>query len=142
MTSKEYLSQIRRLTNRISRLALERQQFLELASTPSPVSYEPRFSANRRTSAPFEKLVDKAADIDNAIREEQARLDSLISEAARKILEIEDFDERYILLQRYIKFASWEHIAADLHYSVSWVYKLHGRALQSFQKKIVEDSQG
>ncbi len=142
MTAKEYLSQIRRLTIRISRLKLEKQQFLDLASTPSAVSFEPRFSASRPTSASFEKLVDKASEIDETICAEQNRLDRLIAAATERILDMEDFDERYILLQRYIKFASWEHIAADLHYSISWVYKLHGRALQGFQKKIVEDSQG
>ena len=142
MTAKEYLQQIRQITNRINRYTRERDQLLELATKPASNSFEPHYNPNRKTDAPFIKLVDKANDLDAMIQEDKKLLLALTDRITGLILEIEDPDERYLLLLRYIKLAGWEQIAADLNYSISWIYKLHGRALQSFQKKIVEDSQG
>lgn len=142
MMPKEYLSQIRHLTHRINRYTRERDQLLELATKPASNSFESHYNPNRKTDAPFVKFVDKANDLDAMIQEDKKLLLALTDRITGLILELEDPDERYLLLLRYIKLASWEQIAVDLNYSISWIYKLHGRALQSFQKKIVENSQG
>ena len=142
MTAKEYLMQLKHLSDKIDRLEREKKQLLELASTPAGNSFEPHYNPNSPTKAAFEKFIDKAYEVDALMKEEQKRLTVLKDKISELILALDDADERYLLLLRYIKFASWEQIATDLHYSISWVYKLHGRALQNFQKKIVEDSRG
>lgn len=140
MTAKEYLQQIRWLTNRIDRYSREREELIELASKPSSPSFNTCHNPNKPINAPYVKLIDKAADLESQIQGDKEYLCVLTDKITELILEIEDPDERYLLLLRYIKLESWEQIAASLNYSVSWIYKLHGRALHSFQKKIVEDS--
>ncbi len=140
MTAKEYLSQIRRLTNKIIRLEREKEQLLEIASSPKTNTFERNYNASRATEASFVKYVEKADEVNRLIQSESARLNELKDSIISAVMELESSDERYLLISRYIEFASWEKIAERLNFSLSWVYKLHGRALRNFQKKIVQDS--
>lgn len=50
-----------------------------------------------------------------------------------RIDELEDEDEREVLYYRYIKDRAWWEIAKTMGYSESWIYELHGRALEKIK---------
>ena len=50
-----------------------------------------------------------------------------------RINQLEVEDERDVLFYRYIKGMEWWEIARTMDYSESWIYELHGRALQNLK---------
>ena len=46
---------------------------------------------------------------------------------------VQDVEYRLVLEKRYLTFCMWEEIAAELHYSVRTVQRLHVRALEKVQ---------
>ncbi len=43
---------------------------------------------------------------------------------------------RTLLLARYINFKTWEQIAMDMNYDVSWIHRLHDKALETIKETI------
>lgn len=56
-------------------------------------------------------------------------------EIGHQINMLEDTNERLVLRYRYLVCMPWDEIAGRLHYSIRYVYKIHGRALQHFEKR-------
>ena len=52
------------------------------------------------------------------------------------INELEDIDERILLLARYVNRSSWEDIYETLHRSKSAVHRLHSLALRNLKVQI------
>jgi hypothetical protein len=44
---------------------------------------------------------------------------------------------RCVLYRYYILCQSWEQIAMDMHFSLRWITKLHGWALQDLEKEFL-----
>ena len=53
----------------------------------------------------------------------------------KAIQSLPDFDQQNVLIARYIDGKKWLDIAFDLNFSISQVYKIHGKALISFSEK-------
>ena len=79
------------------------------------------------------KIVDLRAEID---KETDSFID-LKREATSLLVQIGKPEYYQILHKRYIQYKSLEKIAGELNYSWRWVCKLHGRALQAFEKVLV-----
>lgn len=52
---------------------------------------------------------------------------------------IADFPRRETLTQRYLLCLSWQEIADNMHFSVSWVHRLHIQGLQKAQEIMNKD---
>ena len=76
------------------------------------------------------KIADTKSIINDLIRDKL----EFITEITLKINELEDNTLEVILRDRYLKCKCWEQIAVDLNYSIRHVYKLHGKALESFER--------
>ena len=134
MTTKEYLCQISRLDRMINNKLSEISQLRELAMSISAVKNEERV----QTTPNFDKIGTSYCKIE-AMEE---KLDKLIDEFVdKKNLIISQIDkienETYyeILFARYIEKKTFEKIADEMTYSWRQVIRLHGRALQEFEKK-------
>ena len=134
MTTKEYLCQISRLDRMINNKLSEISQLRELAMSISAVKNEERV----QTTPNFDKIATAYCKIE-AMEE---KLDNLIDEFVdKKNLIISQIDkienETYyeILFARYIEKKTFEKIADELTYSWRQVIRIHGRALQEFEKK-------
>lgn len=134
MDTKTYLQQISRLDRMINNKLSEIQQFRELARSVSAVKNEERV----KTSPNFDKIGTAYCKIE----EMEEKLDKLIDEYVdKKNLIISQIDgienETYyeILFARYIEKKTFEKIADEMTYSFRNVTRLHGRALQEFEKK-------
>ena len=134
MTTKEYLCQISRLDRMIQNKLAEISQLRELAMSVSAVKNEERV----QTTPNFDKIGTAYCKIE----EMEEKLDTLIDEFVdKKNLIISQIDkienETYyeILFARYIEKKTFEKIADEMTYSWRQVIRLHGRALQEFEKK-------
>ena len=134
MDTKQYLNQISRLDRMINNKLSEISQLRELAMSVSAVKNEERV----QTTPNFDKIGTTYCKIE----EMEEKLDKLIDEFVdKKNLIISQIDkienETYyeILFARYIEKKTFEKIADEMTYSWRQVIRLHGRALQEFEKK-------
>ena len=134
MDTKQYLQQISRLDRMIQNKLAEISQLRELAMSVSAVKNEERV----QTTPNFDKIGTAYCKI----AEMEEKLDKLIDEFVdKKNLIISQIDkienETYyeILFARYIEKKTFEKIADEMTYSWRQVIRLHGRALQEFEKK-------
>ena len=134
MDTKTYLQQISRLDRMINNKLSEISQLRELAMSVSAVKNEERV----QNTPNFDKIGTAYCKID----EMEEKLDKLIDEYVdKKNLIISQIDgienETYyeILFARYIEKKTFEKIADEMTYSFRNVTRLHGRALQEFEKK-------
>ena len=134
MDTKQYLQQISRLDRMINNKLAEISQLRELAMSVSAVKNEERV----QTTPNF----DKIGTVYCKIEAMEEKLDKLIDEFVdKKNLIISQIDkienETYyeILFARYIEKKTFEKIADELTYSWRQVIRIHGRALQEFEKK-------
>ena len=134
MDTKQYLQQISRLDRMINNKLSEISQLRELAMSVSAVKNEERV----QTTPNFDKIGTAYCKIE----EMEEKLDKLIDEFVdKKNLIISQIDkienETYyeILFERYIEKKTFEKIADEMTYSWRQVIRLHGRALQEFEKK-------
>ena len=134
MDTKTYLQQISRLDRMINNKLSEISQLRELAMSVSAVKNEERV----QTTPNFDKIGTAYCKIE----EMEEKLDKLIDEYVdKKNLIISQIDgienETYYetLFARYIEKKTFEKIADEMTYSFRNVTRLHGRALQEFEKK-------
>ena len=133
MDTKQYLQQISRLDRMINNKLSEISQLRELAMSVSAVKNEERV----QTTPNFDKIGTAYCKIE----EMEEKLDKLIDEFVdKKNLIISQIDkienETYyeILFARYIEKKTFEKIADEMTYSWRQVIRLHGRALQEFER--------
>lgn len=134
MDTKQYLQQISRLDRMINNKLAEISQLRELAMSVSAVTNEERV----QTTPNFDNIGTAYCKI----AEMEEKLDKLIDEFVNKknliISQIDGIEnETYyeILFARYIEKKTFEKIADEMTYSFRNVTRLHGRALQEFEKK-------
>ena len=133
MDTKQYLQQISRLDRMINNKLAEISQLRELAMSVSAVKNEERV----QTTPNFDKIGTAYCKIE----EMEEKLDKLIDEFVDKknliisqIDEIENETYYEILFARYIEKKTFEKIADEMTYSWRQVIRLHGRALQEFER--------
>ena len=134
MDTKQYLQQISRLDRMINNKLSEISQLRELAMSVSAVKNEERV----QNTPNFDKIGTAYCKIE----EMEEKLDKLIDEYVdKKNLIISQIDgienETYyeILFARYIEKKTFEKIADEMTYSWRQTIRIHGRALQEFEKK-------
>jgi hypothetical protein len=134
LDTKQYLGQISRLDRMIKNKMTELSQYKDLAYGLSAITNEERV----QSSPDFDKMTGKVAKI----IEMENKIDSLIDVYVDKknviVSQIDSMEnETYyeILFARYIEKKTFEKIADEMSYSWRQIIRLHGRALQEFEKK-------
>lgn len=133
MDTKQYLSQISRLDRMIKNKMAELSQYKDLAYGLSAINNEERV----QSTPDFDKMTGKIAKI----LEMESKIDSLIDEYVDKknliVFQIDSMENEIyyeILFARYIEKKTFEKIADEMSYSWRQIIRLHGRALQEFEK--------
>lgn len=133
MDTKQYLGQISRLDRMIKNKMTELSQYRDLIYGLSGVVNEERV----QKSPDFDKMTGKVAKVLKI----ESKIDELIDEYVDKknliISQIDSMEnETYyeILFARYIEKKTFEKIADEMSYSWRQIIRLHGRALQEFEK--------
>ena len=138
MTVKQYLGQIQRLdmiiNHRIEQAEDLKRKAFALRS--------PELKSDKVLTSP---AGDQIADAVGKYVDMQRKIDAMIDhyvELKDKIIgQIEAMeDKRYsqILYLRYVKYYSLSAVAEEIHYGYEYTCRLHGRALQTFGKVVME----
>ena len=132
MTAKEYLNRVRQQNYVV------RQAEKELTTVRSDILSLKAASLSEKVSGTKESdLADKYIKLEKYFDKVIAEWDKLIDmriEAKAMITMVPEGKQQAVLYARYINCEEWEQIAAELHYSWKGIFKLHGRALQSFER--------
>lgn len=132
MTAKEYLTRIRDMATRVRFLQDELERLrTDAASTSINIDGMPRVMGGK--SDKLERLAIKLAEYDDQLQSELTRLLAEKQTAVRLIAELPP-KEQTILTERYIHAKKWEQIAYEMDITWRHCYRLHGRALCSFDK--------
>jgi hypothetical protein len=137
MDTKQYLGQISRLDKMIKNKMTELAEFKELAYGLSAINNEERVQSTPdfdKMSGKIAKIVDMENKIDSLIDEYVDKKNLIVSQ----IDSIENETYYEILFSRYIAKKTFEKIADEMSYSWRQIIRLHGRALQDFEKKYGE----
>lgn len=132
MTAKEYLNRVRQQNYVV------RQAEKELTAVKSDILSLRAASLSEKVSGTKESdLADKYVKLEKYFDKVIAEWDKLIDmriEAKAMIAMVPEGKQQAVLYARYINCEEWEQIASELHYSWKGIFKLHGRALQSFER--------
>lgn len=138
MKTKDYLSQVSRLNKMINNKLSEISQLRELSVSISAIGNDEKV----QTSPNFDKIGTAIAKIDELENNLDKMLDEYLVKRERIIAQIDTMEEEsvyQILFSRYIEKKTFEKIATEMEYSWRQIVRLHGKALQQFEKKYGEE---
>lgn len=136
MTVKEFLRSIREQDSLLRAYEQELEDLKCRAYNISSPKLGDKIQSNHL--ATLDEIVDK---LDSQIEKVNAAWDELIDKrdkAKALIDKVEDESGRCVLYRYYILIQSWEQIAVEMNYTIRWVYKLHGKALQDLEKEFTK----
>lgn len=142
--AQEYLMQIRKCDSLINRKMAKKAALYEMITRTTPTLKSDVVSGggdHDRTADAIAKMIDLEEEINRDIdhyvdlqREVEKLLDRVAEKNAR---------HHELLCRRYISYESFDHIAAEMGYAATrGATKLHGRALQTFEKVMHESREG
>ena len=131
MTAKEYLSQAFYMNRQIKAKERRLEWLREIAPGPSM-----RFSQEEKSKGdPRSSLVEEAAlkvvELEDEIASDILELVRVMKEIASTISRVDSMECRTILEMRYLSFMEWDEIISRMGYSRSYVFRLHGEALNA-----------
>lgn len=138
MKTKDYLSQVSRLNKMINNKLSEISQLRELSVSISAIGNDEKV----QTSPNFDKIGTAIAKIDELENNLDKMIDEYLVKRERIIAQIDTMEEEsvyQILFSRYIEKKTFEKIATEMKYSWRQIVRLHGKALQQFEKKYGEE---
>lgn len=138
MKTKDYLSQVSRLNKMINNKLSEISQLRELSVSISAIGNDEKV----QTSPNFDKIGTAIAKIDELENNLDKMIDEYLVKKERIIAQIDTMEEEsvyQILFSRYIEKKTFEKIATEMEYSWRQIVRLHGKALQQFEKKYGEE---
>lgn len=138
MKTKDYLSQVSRLNKMINNKLSEISQLRELSVSISAIGNDEKV----QTSPNFDKIGTTVAKIDEMENNLDKMIDEYLVKRERIIAQIDTMEEEsvyQILFSRYIEKKTFEKIATEMKYSWRQIVRLHGKALQQFEKKYGEE---
>lgn len=136
-TPKEYLRQLRTAEIKIEQKEEELERLkasLESISTGT--------DSERVQTTPKDRLSEEITRIVDLEKEINSDLGALLMLRNKIINEIQSMDNPVyinILYKRYVQYKSLEEIAVEMSYSYTRLRHLHGRALQGFKKKYIDN---
>lgn len=92
--------------------------------------------SNRTVKSSMEGYVCKALDLESQIREKEAELekDKRVITDVLQTLVVSDY--KTVIVMRYFQHYSWRQIAQNMGYSLGWVYRIHGEALDQLRLRL------
>ena len=136
-TPKEYLRQLRTAEIKIEQKEEELERLkssLESISTGT--------DSERVQTTPRDKVSEDVPQMVDLKREIESDIKALLILKNKIINEIQSMDNPVyidILYKRYVQYKSLEEIAVEMSYSYTRLRHLHGRALQGFKKKYIDN---
>lgn len=137
MQTRDYLGQIYRLNKTIQNKIEELAEYKELAFSISAVTNDEKIQA----SLTQDRIGNALAKIEQLEKNLDELIDSYVDKRNLIISQIENMEnETYyeILFSRYVEKKKLEQISVDMDYTFRHTTRLHGLALQEFERKYGE----
>lgn len=134
MTAKEYLQEAKRKKTVLKNLMRDKESMKEMLYSLGGHGEGERVQASKNTDK-FGTLYGRIDEMERSIDEKVAELMEFQLQLSEKINLLENEKNIEVLHRRYIRFQSWERIAGDMNYSVRYILKIHGLALEEFRGK-------
>ncbi len=139
ITTKEYLRQTFKLDAQINSLIREIETMEAKATKVTTLLDPDRVEKSTGVCANSqESLVVKMVDYKNLVNKKIDELIDLKINILAAIGKIDNPDQRTVLMLRYINLKSFEEIAVTMNYTYRHTTRLHGKALQSFEKDVLQ----
>lgn len=137
MTAKQYLRQLERINLIINSKQLQLDELRAFGAGLRAIDY----AADKIQTSPRDRMAETMArwvDLEGEINQ---IIDNYVDTKNRIVNEINSIpDARYmsVLYKRYVEFKTLTAIAYEMHYEYTWACKLHGEALQAFDRLILK----
>lgn len=136
MTVKEFLRSVREQDSLLRAYKQELEDLRRRAYNISSPKLGDKIQSNHLAT-----LDEIVAKIEQQAAKVNAAWDELIDkrdQAKALINKVDDESIRCVLYRYYILIQTWEQIAVEMNYTIRWVYKLHGKALQDLEKEFTK----
>lgn len=138
IAAKEYLLNIEKLDAQINMRLSEKDDLKEKLLHITPTLSPDKGSGGGGTQDKVAGIIAKMIDLESKINADIDRFADMKQEALALLDKMENPTYMTVLHRRYFLHETFERIAIDMKYSWRWVIKLHGRALQAFDKLLKE----
>lgn len=142
IAAKEYLLNIEKLDAQINVRLSEKDDLKEKLLHITPTLSLDKGSGGGGTQDKVASIIAKMIDLESKINADIDRFADMKQEALALLDKMENPTYMTVLHRRYFLHETFERIAIDMKYSWRWVIKLHGRALQAFDKLLKEKEAG
>ena len=137
MSAKKHLREIAILDRRIENRKKELEKLRDEILSPKPIRYDADLV---KSGTPSDTMADAVAMYVDMEHEIDALIETLVTKRHKIVGEIERLeDPRYIqlLMLRYVEMKTFEEIACEMNYSYRQTTRLHGYALQAFDRCVL-----
>ena len=136
MQSKDYLNQIRYINQEIQSRTEERNHLRSavMIKTSSFQTDKVQTSGAPHFDDKYMKFIEASEEINNKID----KLIELKMTVSNQIDLLDKPEHRILLRLRYIDLKNFEEIAVKMNYDIRQVTRLHGNALQEFEKDVLK----
>lgn len=132
MTAKEYLQNIRDLHLDIIAKEKDLAELKQQAESLQNTALTERVQSSKSNSS--NQTIDEVIDIENLLNEKKTMCNKLIMSTYKIIIQISEEKYRRVLIEYYFNCRTWSGVSDVMHLNNRWVFRLHGRALQEFEK--------
>jgi DNA-directed RNA polymerase specialized sigma subunit len=130
MTAHEYLRQYKTCERQIRFNFMQIENLKALTYTISSPSWGERVSGTRSTDPPFVKALERYWEQEEELKRQNVALEQKKAEIIATINALENEDEKFILLHRYVNHMTWEDIGLELLMSERNVRRFSKTALE------------
>lgn len=137
MTAKQYLSQVRRLRHHVKREQDHVMELRQMAESVGAIRYDKDIIQSSPTNDQLPNYLIQLTEAEERAEkriQEYLEIMLIIREQIDKILPGIYSD---VLYMRYIEGKNLNRIADELSYNYDYIRRVHGRALQAFEKKFL-----
>lgn len=132
MTAKEYLQQVKQKKAIIKNLRRDKESITEMLFSLGGAGEGERVQSSRNMDK-FGTLYGRIDEMERKIDAELASLVEFELVVSSQINNLKNEKNIEVLHRRYLGLQSWEIIADDMGYSVRYILRLHGLALEEFR---------
>ncbi len=141
MKAKEYLRQLHKVDVIINQRIQEKEDLRAKLSSIGSFDYsKERVQTSIPESARYEAQIAKIIEIEDEIDRLIDEYIDLKHKMIGQIHSLHDTNCVEVLHKRYVENKRLEMIAVEMNYDYNYIRHIHGRALQEFQKRYLEDS--
>ena len=129
MDIKEKYKEARFLDNKVDRL---KEELEELSTVISAIDTT-KDAVQTSNQSDLSDSVLKIDAVKAQIKECMAKLSEYKKDALESLDKIKNTDEYNLMFKRYIQLKSWEEISVEMHFTIRYTYKLHGKCLKKLK---------